>query len=90
MKFSDNCIFVHIILQISFFRFVCYNINILPRGFLTYKMSQPQGAVRRIFEVFFSFILPGKRFFMYYDLTRGKISRSLILFALPMIAGNLR
>ena len=26
---------------------------------------------------------------MYYDLTRGKISRSLILFALPMIAGNL-
>jgi len=26
---------------------------------------------------------------MYYDLTRGKISHSLILFALPMIAGNL-
>ena len=26
---------------------------------------------------------------MYYDLTRGKISRSLILFALPMMAGNL-
>ena len=26
---------------------------------------------------------------MYYDLTSGKISRSLILFALPMIAGNL-
>ena len=26
---------------------------------------------------------------MYYDLTRGKISRSLILFALPMGAGAL-
>ena len=26
---------------------------------------------------------------MYRDLTRGSISRSLILFALPMIAGNL-
>ena len=26
---------------------------------------------------------------MYYDLTKGKISRCLILFALPMIAGNL-
>lgn len=26
---------------------------------------------------------------MYYDLTKGKISRCLVLFALPMIAGNL-
>ncbi len=26
---------------------------------------------------------------MYYDLTKGKISKSLILFALPMMAGNL-
>ena len=26
---------------------------------------------------------------MYRDLTRGNISRALILFALPMIAGNL-
>ena len=26
---------------------------------------------------------------MYYDLTKGKISRNLILFALPMMAGNL-
>lgn len=26
---------------------------------------------------------------MYHDLTRGSISRSLILFALPMMAGNL-
>lgn len=25
---------------------------------------------------------------MYYDLTKGKISKNLILFALPMIAGN--
>ena len=26
---------------------------------------------------------------MYYDLTKGKISKNLILFALPMMAGNL-
>ena len=26
---------------------------------------------------------------MYYDLTKGKISKILILFALPMMAGNL-
>ena len=26
---------------------------------------------------------------MYHDLTEGKISRSLLLFALPMMAGNL-
>ena len=26
---------------------------------------------------------------MYIDLTRGNISRSLLLFALPMMAGNL-
>lgn len=26
---------------------------------------------------------------MYYDLTKGKISKSLIMFAIPMIAGNL-
>ena len=26
---------------------------------------------------------------MYRDLTRGSISRSLILFALPMMAGNM-
>ncbi len=26
---------------------------------------------------------------MYYDLTRGTISKNLILFALPMMAGNL-
>ena len=26
---------------------------------------------------------------MYYDLTKGKIYKSLLLFALPMIAGNL-
>ena len=26
---------------------------------------------------------------MYYDLTKGKISRCLVLFALPMMAGNL-
>ncbi len=25
---------------------------------------------------------------MYYDLTKGKISKNLILFALPMMAGN--
>ena len=26
---------------------------------------------------------------MYYDLTKGRIGKCLILFALPMIAGNL-
>ena len=26
---------------------------------------------------------------MYHDLTKGNISRSLLLFALPMMAGNL-
>lgn len=26
---------------------------------------------------------------MYHDLTKGSISRSLLLFALPMIAGNM-
>jgi len=26
---------------------------------------------------------------MYYDLTKGKISKSLIMFTIPMIAGNL-
>ena len=26
---------------------------------------------------------------MYHDLTKGSISRSLLLFALPMMAGNL-
>ena len=26
---------------------------------------------------------------MYHDLTKGNISRALLLFALPMIAGNL-